>query len=52
MLKNEASMKIQKVATFNLDRKIINLIPKINHSDMTTNSHRLFFDAFVHSWKI
>ena len=28
MLKNEASMKIQEVATFNLDRKIINLIPK------------------------
>ena len=27
MLKNVETMKIQKVSTFNLDRKIINLIP-------------------------
>ena len=48
MLKNVASIQIQKVATFNSDRKIINLIPK-NQSDITNNSHRLFFDAFVYS---
>ena len=27
MLKNVASIQIKKIATFNLDRKIINLIP-------------------------
>ena len=48
MLKNVASIQIQKVVTFNSDRKIINLIPK-NHSDITTNRNRLFFDAFVYS---
>jgi len=43
------SKQIKKDATFNSDRKQINLIPK-NHSDITKNSHRLFFDAFVNSW--
>ena len=47
-MKNEASIQIQKDATFNSDRKIINLILK-NHSDITTNSHPLFFDAFEYS---
>ena len=48
MLKNAASIQIKKVATFNSDRKKIYLIPK-NHSDITTNKHRLFFDTFVYS---
>ena len=47
MVKNVASVQIQKVATFNSDRKIIHLIPK--KLDITNNSHRLFFDAFVFS---
>ena len=34
MLKNVASIQKQKVATFNSDRKIINLSPK-NDSDIT-----------------
>ena len=46
MLENVASIQIQKVETFNSDRKISNLI--LDHSD-TNNSHRLFFDAFVSS---
>ena len=46
MLKNEATIQIQKFATFNSDRKIINLT-YTNHSDITTNNLRLFFDAFV-----
>ena len=41
--------KIQKVVTFNSDRKIINLIPNKNHSDITTNNLRLFFHSFVDS---
>ena len=36
MIKNVASIHIQKVATFNSDRKIIN------------SKHRLFFEAFVY----
>ena len=46
MLKKVGS--IQEVATFNSDCKIINLIPK-NHSGITTNNNRLFFDAFISS---
>ena len=49
--KNVASIQIQKDATFNSDCKQINLIP-INHSDITNNRRRLFFDAFVYSWNI
>ena len=47
MLKNVAFILIQKEATFNSDRKQINIIPK-NHSNITNNSHRLFFDAFAY----
>jgi len=46
--KNVVSIRIQKDATFNSDRKQINLIP--NHSEITNNSQRLFFEAFVNSW--
>ena len=43
MLKNVAFIKIQKAATFNSVRKLI------NYSDITNISHRLFFDSFVYS---
>ena len=46
--KNVVSIRIQKDATFNSDRKQINLIP--NHSEITNNSQRLFFEAFVNNW--
>jgi len=37
-------IQIQKVATFNSDRKRLKLIQfHTNHSDITNNSHRLFF---------
>ena len=49
MLENVASIQIQKVVTFNLDRKIINLIPNKSFRYITNISHRLFFDAFVYS---
>ena len=44
--KNAASIQIRKVATFNSDRKIINLIPN-KSLDITNNSYRFFFEAFV-----
>ena len=46
MLKNVASIQIQKVATFDSDRKINNLIP---NKSFRYYNHRLFFDAFVYS---
>ena len=47
-MKNVAFIQIQKFATFNSDRKKIILF-QTNHSDITTNSHWYFFDAFVYS---
>ena len=46
MLKNVAFIQIQKDATFNSDRKK-NQFNSIQISDITNNSHRLFFDAFL-----
>ena len=40
-------IQIQKVATFNSDRKKKSKKFQTNHSDITNNSHRLFFDAFL-----
>ena len=37
MPKNVVSLQIQKDATFNSDRKQINLIPNKLHSDITNN---------------
>ena len=45
--KKVESIQIEKVATNDSNHKNINLIS--NHSDITNNSHRLFFDAFVNS---
>ena len=42
------SIQIQKDATFNSDRKQ-NQFNSIQISDLTNNSYRLFFDAFVNS---
>ena len=43
--KNEiASIKIQKVATFNSDRKKSIYFPT-NHSDITTNNHRTIHEC-------
>ena len=47
--KNVVSIQIQKDATFNSDRKQINLIPNKSFK-ITNNSQRLFFEAFVNSW--
>ena len=46
--KNVVSIQIQKDATFN---SIVNKSIKFqtNYSDITNNSHRLFYDAFVNS---
>ena len=45
-----ASIQIRTVAIFNWDlEKSINS-KQIRYSDITTNSHRLFFNAFVYSW--
>ena len=41
------TIQIQKVAIFNSDRKKINL-DQINHLDIKTYSHRLFFDAILY----
>ena len=49
MLKNVASLQIQKVATFNSGRKK-SMKFQTNHSDITNNSHRIFFDALVYSY--
>ena len=46
MLKNVALIQIQKVTTFNSDRKIINLISNKSFR-YYKHSHRLFFDVFV-----
>ena len=45
--KKVESIQIEKVATDDSNHKNINLIS--NHSDITNNSHRLIFDAFVNS---
>ena len=46
MLKNVASIQIQRVATFNSARKIIHLIPKKSFRYYKHYSHQLSFDAF------
>ena len=43
MLKNVASIQIQKVETLNSDRKIINLIP----SKFFRYDNQLFFDEVI-----
>ncbi len=48
MPKNVASIQNLKVATFISDRKKSTKF-QTNHSDITKNGHRLFFDAFVYS---
>ena len=48
MLKNVASIQIQKDVTLNSEREIINLIPK-KSLEIANNSHRLFFDSLFHS---
>ena len=49
MLKNVATIQIQKFATFNSDRKIINLIPNKSFRYYNQFNLRLFFDTFVYN---
>ena len=48
MVKNVASIQVKKVATFNSDRKIINLIPKKSFR-YENNVIDNFFDAFANT---
>ena len=47
---NIAYIQIQKVAIYDLYRKIINLISNKSFRYYTTYSHRLSFATFVYSW--